>query len=1016
MKFNLDQAKAQLKALSYSKDETVFLRSFYSSNDPRQAGDKGRKCEAVASDLPIEQIQAWQQQGRGVYFVVNGGGHRKSDVHQCRAVFYEHDNLDKAISAELWRGLELPEPTLQIDTGGKSIHSYWVLSEPISPALWVKLQADLLDFADADRALKDPSRVLRLAGAFHQATGEQSTIILNSGKRYSFGELRAIIPTEQGSQAPASQPAISKSDDEILLACLAVANRGLVNSGAAEGTRNKSGAALARDLIGTTQWLRGKEVYPNPRALFDNYCGRCSPPLEPREAEMIWRSAEGDNPGPSLSEDKLENCLTAATKQPKAKVAGSQATQAPGETPQGKTEDGTEFLQKACAALYPSDEHWICFGGVLHQWEGSYYKPVPDEAEYPRLREFCNRYAVKKINKSTEGEFSTYPFAKPGFVKQILEWQKQGCTVTEINPPGLNCRNGVLTFHWEGKTLKTELVPHDPAQHLYTGEPLVIYNPKADPTEYQQLMECLEDKPREIFLKTIAASFDVATVRKHKGRGVKAVFLKGDGSNGKDTLRVLCQLLMGHGRICGVSVTDWQAYDSGRKFGVYSLRGSSISWPSENVDVGRIDQLKGLRAAITGDPIDFERKYLDSIQESPQAVFLFNVNEAPDLVAHLEATKSRWGFIPFNKTYARNPVPGQLQADSRYKEDPEFIQEKLLPAFLNDLIKHLQLVVTEGIDYSATDHYLEEIQRESCHLLQFCQDTGLVANPDGKETVKELWERLRAWYIEQGTLIVEPPTTAKGKEKLTWVDQPKRSDKNVRGVNQVAARFLEVFPKAKKLREQVEDSKNYHPVIHGISFKETPQESCFGKTAQDAQDGQDRGSETQTGQEVQQSLPVSQLPKIDPKLPKTKAISAHDEAELPPESGLKNLSTGNGHQPTLNSQNGSRLGQLPPKSWAVEPEMQTGQDSLKPLPDKASSDDNLGHLDHLGQLAKNNFSGGLQPGQPCEVKHPTLGWENGYIYRGKNINGLAIVELAEAPGHPETYPMAKVRACEGGQS
>lgn len=364
--FDYDQAKSQLKALGYTKDETVYLRAFYPSNDPRQKDDKGRKCEAVASALPIEQIQAWHQEGRGVYFVVNGGGHRKSDVHQCRAIFYEHDNLDKVISAELWRGLELPEPTLQVDTGGKSIHSYWVLSEPIDPEQWQALQIDLSEYADSDRNLKDPSRVMRLAGAWHQETQQQTQIVLNTGKRYSFDELREIVPTKQAPQAPSPQPAISKSDDEILLACLAVKHRDLVNSGIGEGRRNASGAALARDLIGAANWLRGQGFYPNPRALFEDYCGRCSPPLEAREAETIWKSAEASNPGPSLSEDKLENCLAAGTKQPKAKVATSQANQAPGEQPaEGKAKKGPPVF-KLLMEIAENCDLWHSDDGVAY--------------------------------------------------------------------------------------------------------------------------------------------------------------------------------------------------------------------------------------------------------------------------------------------------------------------------------------------------------------------------------------------------------------------------------------------------------------------------------------------------------------------------------------------------------------------------------------------------------------------------------------------------------------------------
>lgn len=487
---------------------------------------------------------------------------------------------------------------------------------------------------------------------------------------------------------------------------------------------------------------------------------------------------------------------------------------------QAEEQPEKEFLQKACKALY-SDGPWICFGDTLYQWTGTYYKETPDQAEYPRLRTFCNEYVEWKKREGEEYS-PIYPFAKPRYVKEVLEWQKLSCTVLaeHVNPPGLNCTNGILELHWEDKTLVPRLIPHSPEQR-YLSEPKVTYDPEACPSEYERLMLCLDPASREIWERTIAAALDLATVRKFKGRCVRALFLKGDGANGKDTLRGLVQELFGTGAIASCSVTDFAQYDSGTYFKVYPLRGKRINWPSENADAGRVDQLRGLRAAITGDPLSFEAKYKQGIQESCKAVFLFNINEAPALVTTLKASASRWGVVPFNKTYSGNPGHGEIQADPRFKEDPLFVQEKILPAFLNQLLKQLQVVVLEGIDHTATQEILDEIQRQSSHLLQFCQDTGLVHDPGGSVSVADLWKRLRQWYIETGTLIVE--TTSTGKEKLIWVDQVRRGDRNVKGLNQIAQRFTELFPKAKRTTYRPKGSNNPESRLAGICFAKIDQ-------------------------------------------------------------------------------------------------------------------------------------------------------------------------------------------------
>jgi len=207
-----EQAKKQLELLGYKSGDKVYLTAFFPKGDPRTKGenrDKGRKSER----LIYSEVETWQAEGRGVYLVVNGHSHAKENVKNCRAIFYEHDDLDKGIQLTLWQSLGLPEPTLQVDTGGKSIHSYWVFDQPIHPELWAfdegkgnwkGLQADLLKFANADKSLVNPNRVMRLAGCWYMVNDDsgthavaQSGIVGGCGQKYSYSELRGIIPRSE---------------------------------------------------------------------------------------------------------------------------------------------------------------------------------------------------------------------------------------------------------------------------------------------------------------------------------------------------------------------------------------------------------------------------------------------------------------------------------------------------------------------------------------------------------------------------------------------------------------------------------------------------------------------------------------------------------------------------------------------------------------------------------------------------------------------------------------------------
>ncbi len=290
------QAIAHLQALGYQESTPIYLRCF-----PSHKGS-ARNLQGTLADFPWSDLQQVQQQGYGVYFVANGQGHKDADIREGRLIFFEHDNLEKSVQQALWQTLGLPAPTLQIDTGGKSIHSYWRLELACEITEWRELQADLLEFAEADRSIKNPSRVMRLAGFAHQSTGQMATIVSNSGQIYAYERMRAIVPHR-------GQP-LSIVPLEV---CLTRDDRSLIQHGASQGQRNTYGAKLARNLIGTEHYLQqqGQRYESTARQLFDDYYLRCQPTLPPKEADQIWRRAESDHPMPSLTADAIANCIAA---------------------------------------------------------------------------------------------------------------------------------------------------------------------------------------------------------------------------------------------------------------------------------------------------------------------------------------------------------------------------------------------------------------------------------------------------------------------------------------------------------------------------------------------------------------------------------------------------------------------------------------------------------------------------------------------------------------------------------
>ena len=298
-KIDKSQVKKHFTLLGRQPNE-IFIRAI---NDKHAVKTRGNN---------FNSLQTLNDRGNGIYYVVNPGGHSDNEITAGCAIFYEHDNLSKGEQMNLWwEVLNLPEPTFQVDTGGKSIHSYWVFQEPINISEWVTLQTDLLEFADADRSIKNPSRVMRLAGCYHQKTGLMAKIVGESGKKYNYDELRAIIPSSQKEKItpPIIFPPVNSGNDiPPLQIFLSKQNRGLLN-GVPEGARNTSGCRLAKDLFGAETRLKylGINCSESAENLIRDYASRCTPPLEGKEIDYLIKWAS-KNPEPSLNDEMLMNC------------------------------------------------------------------------------------------------------------------------------------------------------------------------------------------------------------------------------------------------------------------------------------------------------------------------------------------------------------------------------------------------------------------------------------------------------------------------------------------------------------------------------------------------------------------------------------------------------------------------------------------------------------------------------------------------------------------------------------
>lgn len=266
---------------------------------------KAKAADGLALGLvlnhPLPQPPDW---GTKPEHLNSAGKPRKwgaSDKHISNAIGIWTE-CDGGLSLEAQAGLPklagLPEPSLRVWTGSKSLHMYWLLApgEVLEPSLFKQLQqrlaarlAEVAPDAKPDTSISNAARVMRVPGGLHPKTGERCTIHSCTGKRFTVAELLEMLP-EPKPAAP--RPAVGESIPLERLLCREL--KRLAAQGAPEGSRNQDAFRLAvsAHAVADAAAADGLRVDGTPETVVLAFAARCSPPLPEPEALACLRSAQ----------------------------------------------------------------------------------------------------------------------------------------------------------------------------------------------------------------------------------------------------------------------------------------------------------------------------------------------------------------------------------------------------------------------------------------------------------------------------------------------------------------------------------------------------------------------------------------------------------------------------------------------------------------------------------------------------------------------------------------------------
>lgn len=236
-----------------------------------------------------------------------------------------------------------------------------------------------------------------------------------------------------------------------------------------------------------------------------------------------------------------------------------------------------------------------------------------------------------------------------------------------------NVRNGLLEL------ATGELHPHTPEYVSLIQSP-VPYDPNATcPTWNAAMnawMEGAEGGGKKIILQQYAGYLLTSSMMY-----AKALFLVGDGGNGKSTFADTLSMVIGTQGTSRIDLEDLYS-----TFGLKGLIGKRLNVVEEVG--GNYYQAHKLKKLVSGEALTINMKFKDQFKFTPEAKFIFAVNTMPRVDDSSTATERRICIVYFNNNFRDNPNVALRFSDGLLAQE--------LPGILNWMLEGHKMLLKEG--------------------------------------------------------------------------------------------------------------------------------------------------------------------------------------------------------------------------------------------------------------------------------------------------------------------------------
>ncbi len=263
--------------------------------------------------------------------------------------------------------------------------------------------------------------------------------------------------------------------------------------------------------------------------------------------------------------------------------------------------------------------------------------------------------------------------------------------LTDDKGDWFNVKNGLLQ-------LSTGILkPHNPDFVSLVQSP-VSYDPKATAPTWNMAvtawMKGYEAEKKTLLLQQFAGYLLTSSVAH-----AKALFLVGDGGNGKSTFADTLSMVIGDDSTSRIDLEDLYS-----TFGLKGLIGKRLN-VIEEVG-GNYYQSHKLKKLISGESVTINMKFKDQFKFSPEAKFVFAVNTMPRVDDSSTATERRICIVQFNNNFRDDPNINLRFANGLLAQELSGVLNWMLAGY-RSLIKGERFIVTAE-QQQALAEYREE--------------------------------------------------------------------------------------------------------------------------------------------------------------------------------------------------------------------------------------------------------------------------------------------------------------------